>query len=138
MIEDRRIRVLVDNPKIFDCFPGVKIRGGVSYFLWDREYSGNCEFSSRVDGVIRSTMMRDLRNGDGVLIRDNRAMSIIAKTSKAKDTVEHQCTVTKPFGLTMRSNYPGSVAKPFDGAIRSEEHTSELQSLMRISYAVFC
>src|SRR3546814_6524989 len=26
----------------------------------------------------------------------------------------------------------------FDGATRSEEHTSELQSLMRISYAVFC
>src|SRR3546814_10272554 len=25
-----------------------------------------------------------------------------------------------------------------DMAIRSEEHTSELQSLMRISYAVFC
>src|SRR3546814_4498408 len=29
--------------------------------------------------------------------------------------------------------------QPFDiGASRSEEHTSELQSLMRISYAVFC
>src|SRR3546814_2024627 len=27
---------------------------------------------------------------------------------------------------------------PVDGAARSEEHTSELQSLMRISYAVFC
>src|SRR3546814_4431141 len=26
----------------------------------------------------------------------------------------------------------------FDGIFRSEEHTSELQSLMRISYAVFC
>src|SRR3546814_2568568 len=26
----------------------------------------------------------------------------------------------------------------FDGSPRSEEHTSELQSLMRISYAVFC
>src|SRR3546814_7290713 len=25
-----------------------------------------------------------------------------------------------------------------DGAVRSEEHTSELQSLMRNSYAVFC
>src|SRR3546814_6731162 len=25
-----------------------------------------------------------------------------------------------------------------DGAARSDEHTSELQSLMRISYAVFC
>src|SRR3546814_4440909 len=27
---------------------------------------------------------------------------------------------------------------PHDGSDRSEEHTSELQSLMRISYAVFC
>src|SRR3546814_5550971 len=26
----------------------------------------------------------------------------------------------------------------FDWRVRSEEHTSELQSLMRISYAVFC
>src|SRR3546814_3031142 len=25
-----------------------------------------------------------------------------------------------------------------EGSLRSEEHTSELQSLMRISYAVFC
>src|SRR3546814_9608465 len=32
-----------------------------------------------------------------------------------------------------------SLACPASGkAIRSEEHTSELQSLMRISYAVFC
>src|SRR3546814_9795462 len=26
----------------------------------------------------------------------------------------------------------------YDSVVRSEEHTSELQSLMRISYAVFC
>src|SRR3546814_6120520 len=32
--------------------------------------------------------------------------------------------------------YPHAVHLP--GAQRSEEHTSELQSLMRISYAVFC
>src|SRR3546814_1501159 len=29
-------------------------------------------------------------------------------------------------------------AQPFGERARSEEHTSELQSLMRISYAVFC
>src|SRR3546814_7534942 len=33
---------------------------------------------------------------------------------------------------------PGGGARPCPGALRSEEHTSELQSLMRISYAVFC
>src|SRR3546814_5197297 len=31
-----------------------------------------------------------------------------------------------------------SAAAGATGSIRSEEHTSELQSLMRISYAVFC
>src|SRR3546814_5179572 len=33
---------------------------------------------------------------------------------------------------------PAVVMGQFVGAYRSEEHTSELQSLMRISYAVFC
>src|SRR3546814_2121715 len=31
-----------------------------------------------------------------------------------------------------------AVAKLVSARLRSEEHTSELQSLMRISYAVFC
>src|SRR3546814_6788905 len=33
---------------------------------------------------------------------------------------------------------PAAPGKPFIISSRSEEHTSELQSLMRISYAVFC
>src|SRR3546814_8632333 len=36
--------------------------------------------------------------------------------------------------------FPVVIVGPFAGVLadRSEEHTSELQSLMRISYAVFC
>src|SRR3546814_10152964 len=37
----------------------------------------------------------------------------------------------------VRASYPLRLAKPMRRP-RSEEHTSELQSLMRISYAVFC
>src|SRR3546814_4241639 len=38
-----------------------------------------------------------------------------------------------------RKNFPGGAYSEWiEGRIRSEEHTSELQSLMRISYAVFC
>src|SRR3546814_2887601 len=34
---------------------------------------------------------------------------------------------------------PSAIPAPWTGRrVRSEEHTSELQSLMRISYAVFC
>src|SRR3546814_5840569 len=36
------------------------------------------------------------------------------------------------------ANLPGKYAAPKGCVLRSEEHTSELQSLMRISYAVFC
>src|SRR3546814_10489064 len=49
------------------------------------------------------------------------------------------------FGASTRSNclYHRQTKRPFERSqvpleARSEEHTSELQSLMRISYAVFC
>lgn len=118
MIKDRRLVKLVDNPKLFDVFPQVEIKGGVSYFLWDREYDGNCEFSTRVNGSITSTATRDLRAGDGVLLRDNRAVAILDKIrGRGLPSVEAWCSVTKPFGLTMRANYTGSVPEPFEGAI---------------------
>src|SRR3546814_3424645 len=60
------------------------------------------------------------------------------------DTSVSGCSI---MGLMMLAAGPGStieiVARGDRGAVaprrgRSEEHTSELQSLMRISYAVFC
>src|SRR3546814_8466702 len=40
---------------------------------------------------------------------------------------------------TQRDQPKHSAGEPFDAVLsRSEEHTSELQSLMRLSYAVFC
>src|SRR3546814_10833849 len=41
------------------------------------------------------------------------------------------------FDSVLRSGGSSGIEGP-SGHIRSEEHTSELQSLMRISYAVFC
>src|SRR3546814_4252904 len=50
-----------------------------------------------------------------------------------------------PFAAAVASGMPVAAGAYFElpsagalGAVRSEEHTSELQSLMRISYAVFC
>src|SRR3546814_5832893 len=44
------------------------------------------------------------------------------------------CKVQRP----ILSNAALSFGPPYPPSARSEEHTSELQSLMRISYAVFC
>src|SRR3546814_3387679 len=43
-----------------------------------------------------------------------------------------------PLILALEREYRAAQADPAFKAERSEEHTSELQSLMRISYAVFC
>src|SRR3546814_10821275 len=42
------------------------------------------------------------------------------------------------FPCRLTAAVPGCAPPPSPAALRSEEHTSELQSLMRISYAVFC
>jgi site-specific DNA-methyltransferase (adenine-specific) len=116
MIADRRLRALVDNPKVFDCFPGVKIEGGVSYFLWDRDHNDDCDVTTRIDGTATSTEKRDLRDGEGVLIRDNEAAAIIAKVAaKVSETVEDEFGPQVPFGL--RTNYRHAKTRRFRGAV---------------------
>src|SRR3546814_7917453 len=52
---------------------------------------------------------------------------------------DYEGTVTlMPAGLRMAAVFQEPRLLPWRTVERSEEHTSELQSLMRISYAVFC
>jgi site-specific DNA-methyltransferase (adenine-specific) len=50
MLTDKRLRNIVDYPKLYEGFPGVKIRGGISYFLWDRQHNGPCTVQTLWDG----------------------------------------------------------------------------------------
>lgn len=119
MIDDRRIRTIVDNPKLFDCFPGVEIKGGVNYFLWDRDYDGDCQFFTRIDGQIISESTRDLRNGDGVVIRDNKASSIVEKCRpiSSEDSLVGNFSSQFPFGQSITTNYLGAQDEPFADSI---------------------
>lgn len=105
MMNDRRLRALVDNPKLYDVFPQAEIKGGVSYFLWDREYDGDCEFSTRIDGSIRDTANRDLRQGVDVILRDNFAAGVVGKIA------------SDPFGASIKTNFRGAEEEPFEGSI---------------------
>ena len=40
MLEDRRMRKLVDYERMDQVFPGVDFEGGVSFFLWERDHEG--------------------------------------------------------------------------------------------------
>src|SRR3546814_6133411 len=50
----------------------------------------------------------------------------------------YQLWAVHPGGRTILDAVERGVGLPAAALYRSEEHTSELQSLMRISYAVFC
>src|SRR3546814_2933291 len=62
----------------------------------------------------------------------SRRASLIAATASSKSDGEPLIAQTPPH----RADHACCVEHPPSN--RSEEHTSELQSLMRISYAVFC
>lgn len=118
MINDRHLAKIVDNPKLFDVFPQAEIKGGVSYFLWDREHDGDCEFSTRIDGAILSQASRDLRAGYGVVIRDNRASSIVAQVLNRSDgSIERWFYPRLAFNQGWRTNFRGEASQPFAGAI---------------------
>src|SRR3546814_10212890 len=65
------------------------------------------------------------------------ALPILAQRSLAAGPCDDLPLAVEPVGIAREDEGP-----PIPGAAihaqRSEEHTSELQSLMRISYAVFC
>lgn len=118
MIADRRLRTIVDNPKLFDVFPGVEIKGGVNYFLWDREHDGDCEFQTRIDGKTVSATTRDLREGNGVLLRDNQAALVVHKVRERTDrSLADVVSPMDPFGQSIKTNYKDAADAPFDGSI---------------------
>ena len=51
MLNDTRIRKIVDFINAKDCFPQNSISGGVNYFLWDRDYNGDCDFTTVLNGL---------------------------------------------------------------------------------------
>src|SRR3546814_5487181 len=61
----------------------------------------------------------------GNAMSPHRLTSSTARSIRVPDSISDSASATRGTG-------------PRITALRSEEHTSELQSLMRISYAVFC
>lgn len=85
MLRDGHLRVIIDYPKLYEAFPGVKIRGGISYFLWDRENEGPCAVQTIWDGQPTGPMvMRRLDTYD-VLVRRNEAISILEKVNAVSE-----------------------------------------------------
>lgn len=101
MLNDNRIRKLVDYENSSEVFPGVDIAGGVCYFLWERDLEGLCEVTNFYNGnpVIS---MRKL-NEFPIFIRHSQAIPIIrkvlAKNENGGRLLSEAISSRKPFGL---------------------------------------
>ncbi len=115
MLSDHRMHDIVDYPKLYEAFPGVKIRGGVSYFLWDREHDGPCTIQTMWDGQPVGEKATRYLDAYDVLVRRNEAVPILDKVrALAEPTLDSRVSSRKPFGLP--TNFHG---KPSPTALKA-------------------
>ena len=101
MLHDKSIRVIHDFPEASDCFSGVQIKGGVSYFLWDRDNKGECAVYSHKGNQVSKPVVRPLlEKGCDTFIRYNEAIGILHKVQNfLEESMEKIVSTRLPFGL---------------------------------------
>lgn len=122
MLTDNRLRSINDYLSASDVFPGVGLKGGVCYFLWDRDNSGPCQVSTHFKDWPVSTATRPLlEEGVDVFIRFNEGLSILRKVVTVESGDSHSLCLPdnrrfdrlvssrKPFGLD--TSFQGKVAR---------------------------
>lgn len=125
MLSDNRMRSIDDYLSAADVFPGVGLKGGVCYFLWDKENPGPCRVATHFkDWPVSEDTRPLLENGAEIFIRFNEGVSILRKVI-AHETgqgevlalpeiqrFERLVSSRKPFGL--ETKFKGKTKKQSD------------------------
>lgn len=101
MLSDSHIKFIYDYPETSDCFSHLNIRGGVCYFLRDKNYKGDCTIYNMKNGTVQSSTMRPLLEpGCQIFIRYNAAINILTKVrAKNEHTYGDIVSARNPFRL---------------------------------------
>lgn len=102
MLKDKHFRVMHDFEDASLIFPGVEIKGGVSYFLWDKNYKGKCDYyfhQAHRDNIIHRYDYLDCKSA-GVVIRNPKVYSLLDKI----EIIENQ------YYLNIDTNFSGLVS----------------------------
>ena len=107
LLADHHLSLLVDFPLLYEPFSNVKIRGGISYFLWDSDYNGPCAVTTMEGGkAVGKSDTRFLDEFD-VLVRRNEAVPILRKVCARKEQkMDEEVSSRKPFGFP--TNFKGA------------------------------
>ena len=101
MLENRGVKTLIVYADSHDIFPTVEIKGGLCYYLIDKSYNGDCEYTLSLNGE-RKTVFRRLDDFD-ILIRDPVLAAIVKKVAvyikQDEDSVASMISGDTPFGI---------------------------------------
>jgi len=106
MLTDNHLKELHDFKDASDCFPGIRVGGGVCYFLWDKKYSNNLvKVVEHSKGLIKNINTRPtLEEGLSIFIRDSIVHSIFKKiTAFNEKRMSIIVFKQKPYGF--RTNF---------------------------------
>jgi site-specific DNA-methyltransferase (adenine-specific) len=126
MLNDNHLRVIHDFPIGEECFPGIRLSGGVCYFRWERDNPGLCTVFNHQGGQISSKMERPLLEaGTDTFIRKNGAISIFRKVRAMHEKLFADIiSNVKPYGLRTdffndpkKYGLPPVSEEPFDSGI---------------------
>jgi hypothetical protein len=118
MLTDDRLRSIDDYLSASDVFPGVGLKGGVCYFLWDRENPGTCRVTTHFKDWPVSTARRPLLEaGVDVFIRFNEGLSILKKVVAVEsgETTSLSLPESKRFDRLVSSRKPFGLETTFKG-----------------------
>ena len=100
MLHDDRLSVIHDFPETSDCFPGLNIRGGVCYFMIDREHHGDCLVVNHKSDTVSEATRPLLEDNVDTFIRYNAAIPILKKVQAYhEETMDSKVSSRLPFGI---------------------------------------
>ena len=118
MLLDSRLRSIDDFLSASDVFPGVGLKGGVCYFLWDRDNPGLCRVSTHFKDWPVSSAQRSLsQEGVDVFIRFNEGVSILEKVVAIESGKSGSLSLpdSKRFDRLVSSRKPFGLETKFKG-----------------------
>ena len=98
MLHDRRISYLKAYEDAKDCFPSNIIGGGICYFLWEKDFSGLCNYTHVVNHE-ETQQIRDISEFP-IFIRFNSAINIIHKVNQRIPYLSSMVSSRNPYSLS--------------------------------------
>lgn len=125
MLADDRVRSIDDYVIASDVFPGAAPKGGVCYFLWDRENPGPCRVTTHLKDNPPSTVVRPLlEEGADVFIRFNEGLAILKRMVALESGASNSLSLpeAKRFDRLVSSRRPFGLDSTFKGKASKGPH----------------